>query len=117
MPLKKHNAPLFIQPNDLIRKHEVSLSVTLCLGIRTGRAVNWGEQRRQRHLVIDDAYRYFAALFGYILGRCEVVAAHIQRLVECGELVFPFLARILFLPLCEALNPHLAAYIEATNGV
>ena len=60
---------------------------------------------------------HLAALFGDVVRRSPVVAPHVQCLIEGSQLVLPFLARVLFLPLGEGLHHHLAAHVEAPDAV
>ena len=59
----------------------------------------------------------FAAFLRNVLCRRQIVAAHIERLVERRQLIFPLLARILFLPLRKALHDDLRGHIEAADAV
>ena len=117
MPLEQGDTLPAVQAQHLVRLHEVSLGVAAGLGVRPGAGVDRGEQGHEGHLIIGDGNRHLAALLRDVLGRGEVVTAHIQCLVKSGQLIFPLLPRILFLPLGQALHHDLAAHIEAADAV
>ena len=117
MALKEYDALFPIQAENLIRKHQVPLGIALCLRVEPSCTVDRREQGRRGHLVVGYSNGDLAALFRDVLGRGLVVTAHIERLIEGGQLVFPFFPKILFLPLGQALSHDLATHIEAAVAV
>ena len=117
MMIKEGDALAGVQPGHLVRLHQVPGGVALGLGIGAHIGVERGEQRRQRHLGVHHLDGDLAALLRDVLGGGQVVAAHVEGLVKGGQLVLPLLAGVLFLPLGQALDHHLAGHIEAPDGV
>ena len=109
MALKEYDALFPIQAENLIRKHQVPLGIALCLRVEPSCTVDRREQGRQGHLVVGYSNGDLAALFRDVLGRGLVVTAHIERLIEGGQLVF--------LPPGQALSHDLATHIEAAVAV
>ena len=117
MALKQCQALPVLQAQDFIRVHQVALRVASRLGVRSCGGIHRREQRHHWHLVIEDGDRHLAAFFRNVLCRRQIVAAHVERLVECRQLIFPLLARILFLPLGKALHDDLRGHIEPSDAV
>ena len=117
MALEQGDALPTIQAENLVREHQVPLSIAPGLGIGPGGGVDRREQGHERHLVVGYGDGYLAALFGDVLRRGQVVAAHVEGLVKGGQLILPLLARIFFLPLTEGLHHYLAAHVEAPDAV
>ena len=97
--VEHHNAEKLIEPQEFIGLEEVSLGVASRLGIGSGGTVDGRKQRCQGKLIVGDGDRDLAALFSKVFSARHIVAAHVERLVERRKLIFPLLARILFLPL------------------
>ena len=117
VPLEQRKTLSVLQAEDFIRVHQVALRVASRLGVRPRGRIHRREQRHHRHLVIEDGDRHLAAFLGNVLCRRQIVAAHIERLVERRQLIFPLLARILFLPLGKALHDDLRGHIKAADAV
>ena len=113
---QRQTLPVF-QAQDFIGVHQVTLGVASRLRVRSRGRIHRRKQRHHRHLVIEDGDRHLAAFFGNVFCRGQIVAAHIERLVERRKLIFPFLARILFLPLRKALHDDLRGHIKAADAV
>ena len=115
--VEHHNAEKLIEPQEFIGLEEISLGVASRLGIGAGGTVDGRKQWGQRKLIIGNGDRNLAALFCEVFRTRHIVAAHVEGHVKGAELIFPFLPRILFLPLGEGLHRHLHRHIEAADGV
>ena len=117
MPLEQRQTLPVLQAQDFIGVHQVALRVAARLRVRARGRIHRREQRHHRHLVIEDGDRHLAAFLRNIFCRRQIVAAHVERLVERCKLIFPFLARILFLPLGKALHDDLCGHVKAADTV
>lgn len=115
--VEHHNAEKLIEPQEFIGLEKVSLGVASRLGIGAGGTVDGRKQRCQGKLIVGDGDRDLTALFSKVFRTRHIVAAHVESHIKRTELIFPFLPRILFLPLGEGLHRHLHRHIEAADGV
>ena len=117
MAFEQSQAFFILQAKDFVGVHQIALGVASRLGIRARGRIHRRKQRHHRHLVIENGDRHLATFLRNVLCRRQIVAAHVERLVERRQLIFPLLARILFLPLRKALYDDLRGHIEAANAV
>ena len=117
MALKQCQTLPVFQAQNFIRVHQIALRVASRLGVRARGRIHRREQRHHRHLVVEDGDRHLAAFLRDVLCRRQIIAAHVERLVERRQLIFPLLARILFLPLRKALHDDLCGHIEPSDTV
>lgn len=115
--VEHHDTLEFIQAQELIRLKQVPLRIATSLRVGPGRAIHRRKQWSQGKLIVSDGDRDLAAFLCKILRARHIVAAHIERHIKGTELIFPFLTRILFLPLGERLHRHLHGHIKAADGV
>ena len=117
MAFEQSQAFFILQAQDFIRIHQIALGVASRLRVRPRGRIHRRKQWHHRHLVIENGDRHLAAFLRNVLCRCQIVAAHVERLVERCKLIFPLFPRILFLPLRKALHDDLRGHIEAADAV
>ena len=115
--IEHHDAPALLQPQEFVRLDEIALGIAPRLRVGTGGAIYGGKERGQRKLIVGNRDRDLAALLGKVFRTGHVVAAHVEGHIKGAELVFPLHARILFLPLGQALHRHLHRHVEAADGI